>query len=226
MASKQIRSRVLAAVDSLRDEITQFTQQMVRIRSICSEDQKNITDFIAQKYISLGLKTSLIEDVKTKINVAGHMKGIGGGKSLGFYSHHDTMPIEEPLKWKHDPLGGEIEDGKIYGVGAADCKGGIACAVGMLEAFQKVGIRLRGDLTLVACMGEVTSEEVGMKSVVKAGHFNVAAGVQGDPTPSELGFDSITTHHYGLLVLEVVIHGKPGHALFFRVRPQFYPQTA
>jgi len=214
MNEKEARSKVLAAVDDLRDEIIRFTQQVVQIRSICSEDQKNVTDFIAEKFSSLGFETSLIEDVKTKINVAGHMKGTGGGKSLGYYSHHDTMPIEEPSKWKHDPLGAEIEDGKIYGVGSADCKAGIVCAVGMVHAFQKVGIRLKGDLTLVSCMGEVTSEEVGMKSVVNSGHFNVSAAVQGDPTPSERGVDSITTNHFGLLVLEVVIHGKPGHALF------------
>lgn len=214
MSEKEAYSKVLAAVDDLRDEIIQFTQQVVQIRSICSEDQKNVTDFVAEKFRSLGFETSLIEDVKTKINVAGHMKGTGGGKSLGYYSHHETMPIEEPSEWKHDPLGAEIEDGKIYGVGSSDCKAGIACAVGMVQAFQKVGIRLKGDLTLVSCMGEVTSEEVGMKSVVKSGHFNVTAAVQGDPTPSEQGVDSITTNHFGLLVLEVVIHGKPGHALF------------
>lgn len=214
MNEKEARSKVLAAVDDLRDEIIQFTQQVVQIRSICSEDQKNVTDFVAEKFRSLGFETSLIEDVKTKINVAGHMKGTGGGKSLGYYSHHETMPIEEPSEWKHDPLGAEIEDGKIYGVGSSDCKAGIACAVGMVQAFQKVGVQLKGDLTLVSCMGEVTSEEVGMKSVVKSGHFNVTAAVQGDPTPSEKGVDSITTNHFGLLVLEVVIHGKPGHALF------------
>ena len=214
MNEKEIRSKVLAAVDDLRDEIIRFTQQVVSIRSICSEDQKNVSDFVAEKFRSLGFDTSLIEEVKTKINVAGHMKGAGGGKSLGYYSHHDTMPIEEPSKWKHDPLAAEIEGDKIYGVGSADCKAGIACAVGMVQAFQKVGVRLKGDLTLVSCMGEVTSENVGMKSVVNAGHFNVSAAVQGDPTPSDQGVDSITTHHFGLLVLDVVIHGRPGHALF------------
>lgn len=214
MVKNDVRSKVLTAVDELRGEIIQCAQQITRIRSICSEDQKNVADFSAAKFRSLGFDTSLIEDVPTKINVAGHMKGTGGGKSLGYYSHHDTMPIEDPSAWIHDPLGGEIEDGKIYGVGSADCKGGIVASIGMVQALQRAGVRLKGDLTLVSCMGEVTSEEVGMKSVMKAGHFNVSAAVQGDPTPSEQGIDSITTHHYGLLVLNVVIHGKPGHALF------------
>ena len=214
MNEKEIRSKVLAAVDDLRDEIIQFTQQVVSIPSICSEDQKNVSNFVAEKFRGLGFETSLIEDVETKINIAGHVKGAGGGKSLGYYSHHDTMPIEELAKWKHDPWSGAIDGGKIHGVGSADCKAGIACAVGMVQALQKAGVRLKGDLTLVSCMGEVTSENVGMKSVVNAGHFNVSAAVQGDPTPSDQGVDSITTHHFGLLVLNVVIHGKPGHALF------------
>ena len=214
MNEKEIRSKVLAAVDDLRDEVIRFTQQVVQTRSIVNEEHEAVTNLVRNKYQSLGLETHLVEEVKTKVNVVGHLKGIGGEKSIGYYSHHDTMPIEEPSKWKHDPWSGAIEGGKIHGVGSADCKAGIACAVGMVQAFQKAGVRLKGDLTLVSCMGEVTSEGVGMKAVVNAGHFNVSAAVQGDPTPSELGVDSITTNHFGLLVLEVVIHGKPGHALF------------
>ena len=208
------RKKVLRAVDDLRREITQFAQQIVRIRSIVSEDQKEVAQFVASRFRDLGFKTSFVEEVKTKINVPGHLKGTGGGKSIGFYSHHDTMPIENIADWEYDPLGAEIVDGKIRGLGAADCKGGVACAVGMAMALQKAGVRLRGDLTLVSCLGEVTSENVGMKSVVRAGHFNVSAAVQGDPTPSDQGVDSITTHHMGLLVLNVVIHGVVGHALF------------
>ncbi len=208
------RKRVVEAIDSLRRDIVQFAQQIIRIRSICSEDQKNVTDFIASKYGELGFETSLIEEVKTKINVAGHLKGTGAEKSLGYYSHHDTMPIDNLADWEYDPWGAEIVGGRMIGLGGSDCKGGIAAAYGMAMAFRKLGIRLKGDLTLVACMGEVTSEEVGMKSVVRAGHFNVSAAVQGDPTPSDQGVDSMTTHHYGLLVLNVIIHGVVGHALF------------
>jgi len=209
-----MRRKVVEAIDSSRRDIVQFAQQIVRIRSICSEDQKNVTDFIASKFRELGFETSLIEEVKTKINVAGHWKGTGTEKSIGYYSHHDTMPIDNLANWEYDPFGGEIVDGKIAGIGSADCKGGIAAAVGMAMAFRKLGLRLKGGLTLVGCMGEVTSEEVGMKSVVRAGHFNVSAAVQGDPTPSDQGVDSMTTHHYGLLVLNVIIHGVVGHALF------------
>ncbi len=208
------RKKVLKAVDELRQEIVQFAQQVIRIRSVVSEDQKNVTDFVASKYRGLGFKTDFIEDAKTKINVAGHLEGTGGGKSLGFYAHHDTMPVDVLSDWEYDPWGAEIVDGKIRGLAAADAKGGVACAVGMAMALQKAGVRLRGDLTLVSGMGEVTSENVGMKSVIRAGHFNVSAAVQGDPTPSDQGVDSITTHHMGLLVLNVVIHGVVGHALF------------
>jgi succinyl-diaminopimelate desuccinylase len=208
------RRKVLAAIEDLRREIIQFAQQLIRIRSIVSEDQKDVTDFIAAKYRELGLETSLIEDVRTKINVAGHLRQAGSQKSLGYYSHHDTMPIENLSDWEYDPFGAEIVDGKIRGLGACDCKGGIACAVGMVMALRMAGIRLKGDLTLVSCMGETTSYEVGMKSVVRAGRFNVSAAVQGDPAASDLSVDSITTHHFGVIVLEIVIHGEGGHALF------------
>lgn len=211
---EETRKKVLEAVDDLRRDIVQFGQQVVRFPSIIHEDQRGVTNFIAGKYRELGFDTHILEEDKTKINVAGHMKGTGGGKSLGYYAHHDTMPIAMPEAWDYDPFGAEIVDGKIIGRAAADAKGGVIAAVGMAMALQKAGVKLRGDLTLISGMGEVTSENVGMKSVVKAGHFNVSAAVQGDPTPSEQGVDSITTHHMGLLVLNIIIHGEVGHALF------------
>jgi acetylornithine deacetylase/succinyl-diaminopimelate desuccinylase-like protein len=217
-----VRKEALKTLGGLRREIVQFAQQIIRIRSICSEDQKSVTDFIASKYRELGFDTSLVEDVKTKINVVSHMKGAGRKKSIGYYSHHDTMPVENFSDWEYDPWGAEIVDGRILGLGAADCKGGIAAAFGMALAFREVGIKLGGDLTLVSCMGEVTSEEVGMKSVVKAGHFNVTAAVQGDPTPSDQGIDSITTHHYGLLVLNVIYSRDRRARPVSRVRGQLH----
>ena len=215
MGNKEVRARVLAEVDKLQDEIIRFLGHIVQTPSVVNEDQGPVTRVIKAKYDSLGLKTDIVEAVKGKINVLGCWRGAGGDKSIGFYSHHDTMPVEEPSAWKHDPWGAEIdEDGIMWGEGIADCKQGIACAVGAIQALQNAGVRLKGDVVLLSNMGEVTSEEVGCKPVIQSGLFNVTGAVQGDPPGTHLGEAAVTTHHLGMMIFTVSIKGTPGHSLF------------
>jgi acetylornithine deacetylase len=89
-------------------------------------------------------------------NVVGVLKGKGAGKSLLFSGHMDTVPLgDEP--WDHDPFGGEVEDGKQYGLGIFDMKGGISAAIMAATCLRDLGLELEGDL-LIEC---VVDEEFG-----------------------------------------------------------------
>src|SRR5262245_53975983 len=52
-----------------------------------------------------------------------------GAPHLGFAGHTDVVPPGDESKWTHPPFGGDIVDGRLYGRGAVDMKGGLACAV-------------------------------------------------------------------------------------------------
>ena len=54
------------------------------------------------------------------------------------YAHMDVVPIDEP--WTHDPFGGELIDGKLYGRGTVDMKGSIACFLGAMKVLTEMGI--------------------------------------------------------------------------------------
>ena len=76
--------------------------------------------------------------------MAATLKGTGGGKSLLLMGHIDT--VKEGSGWTKDPFGGEIEEGRLYGRGAVDMKGGIAAMMMALRAISKSQIALKGDV--------------------------------------------------------------------------------
>lgn len=88
-------------------------------------------------------------------NLLGTLKGQSKGKSIMLSGHMDVVP--RGTKWTHDPFGGEIIDGKIYGRGACDMKGGITCMVMAAKAIAESGMKLKGDVKV----GTVVDEEAG-----------------------------------------------------------------
>lgn len=84
---------------------------------------------------------------ESRPNLVGVLKGQGAGRSLLFSGHMDTVPVEQGL-WDHDPFGGEIVDGKQYGVGSFDMKGGMLAAMLAVKCLQELGYATLGDLLI------------------------------------------------------------------------------
>ena len=137
-------------------------------------------------------------------NVYGLFRG-SGGRSLMFNGHMDTMPAGNASLWKHPPNGAVIEDGKLYGLGAADMKGGLIAAVMAVKLLKDAGIHLPGDVTITS----VADEEGG-------GNGSIAAAVQGlkadgvvvcEPTNGKL-----IAAHMGFVFFKVRVEGLATHS--------------
>jgi acetylornithine deacetylase len=87
-------------------------------------------------------------------NVVGKWKGSGGGRSLILNAHIDTVTVAPRQKWTHDPFGGEVIGGNIYGRGASDDKGGVVAGITAIRCLQALGIKLRGDVILESVVNE------------------------------------------------------------------------
>src|SRR6476620_5378274 len=86
-------------------------------------------------------------------NVIGIRRGTGGGRSLLFSGHIDTVPVgADP--WSKPPWGGTIEDGKLWGLGAYDMKGGLAASLLVVKALNDLGIQTAGDLLVESVVDE------------------------------------------------------------------------
>ena len=131
----------------------------------------------------------------------------GGGPTLVLNGHTDVVPAGDPDVWSHDPYEPVVEDGRLYGRGAADMKSGLAVA--MLAALElapeiRAG-ELAGSLVVHAAMGEETGEP-GTKALLEAG-FDGTYGVVLEPTACR-----VATAAKGLAWYDLSIPGEPVHA--------------
>jgi acetylornithine deacetylase len=133
------------------------------------------------------------------------MAGAGGGRSLLFNGHIDTVTVEPRHRWSSDPLAGAVRDGRVYGRGACDMKGGVAAMVFATEVLGGVGIRLRGDL-LVNTVTDEESTAAGTRASVLRGAAADGCIVT-EPTRLEAWLGT-----RGSLMPTVTLEGRAGHA--------------
>jgi len=137
-------------------------------------------------------------------NVMGIRQGQhkGNGKSLLLSSHIDTMPVG-PDEWRVNPFGGEIRDGKLWGLGAYDMKAGLAASMMTVKALNDLGIDLNGDLMIES----VVDEEYAGANGTLAARLKYNADLAIVPEPTNL---VLSPAHHGGLMLRVRFQGKSG----------------
>ena len=138
-------------------------------------------------------------------NVVGKKEGIGGGRSILFSGHMDTVPRgEDP--WSVGPFSGTVDGGKQYGLGIFDMKGGMAAAMMALRALEELEVRLQGDVTIET----VVDEEFGGANGTLASRLRgYGADVAIVPEPSNL---AICPQNQGGSMFRVSFEGKAGRS--------------
>ncbi len=91
---------------------------------------------------------------KNRPNVAGTLRGTGGGRSILLNGHLDVVSVESADSWKFGPWDAVISKDRVYGRGAVDMKGGIAAAMGAAKAVQAADLDMGGDLIIELVVGE------------------------------------------------------------------------
>ena len=132
----------------------------------------------------------------------------GEGRTIGLNAHGDVVPPGEG--WTHDPYGGEVVDGKLYGRAAAVSKCDFATFTFATRALEALGAPLRAGLTgaveLYFTYDEEFGGELGPGWLLQRGLIKpdllIAAGFS----------YQVVTGHNGCLQMEVTVHGKMGHA--------------
>lgn len=126
-------------------------------------------------------------------------------KVLGLSGHMDTVPVGE-VEWEHGPFSAKQVDGKMYGRGTCDMKGGLTALLYAMIELKNEGVKLNGDVKLLACAGEEAGA-VGAKRLYKEGQMkDVDALIIAEPTN-----DEICISEKGVLWLEITTFGKTAH---------------
>ncbi|NIX76108.1 succinyl-diaminopimelate desuccinylase [Microvirga terricola] len=140
-----------------------------------------------------------------------------GEPYLLFAGHTDVVPPGDINHWRHDPFSGMIEEGELFGRGAVDMKGGIACMMAAALAFIRSNPDFKGSIGFL-----ITGDEEGpaINGTVKLLEWAKARGerfdhcILGEPTnPNTLG-DMIKIGRRGSLTGKVVVDGKQGHVAY------------
>jgi acetylornithine deacetylase len=137
-------------------------------------------------------------------NVVGILKGKGGGKSLILNSHIDVVPEGDRKNWREDPFSGKIENGRLYGRGSSDMKGGTAAIMLAIEAIRASGIELRGDVIFQSVIEE-ESGGAGTLAAVLRGYTADGAII---PEPTNL---KIFPKQQGSMWFRITVQGKSAH---------------
>ncbi len=128
----------------------------------------------------------------------------GAGRTIGLNAHGDVVPPGEG--WTHDPYGGEVVDGKLYGRAAAVSKCDFATFTFATRALESLKTPLDGNVELYFTYDEEFGGELGPG-------WLLAQGIVKPDLLIAAGFSyQVVTGHNGCLQMEVTVHGRQGHA--------------
>ncbi|OJD17949.1 hypothetical protein AJ78_01980 [Emergomyces pasteurianus Ep9510] len=192
--------------DVASDDVIELTQTLVQIDSsnpdfgsIPGPGEISIAQYITAWLQHRDIECHWIEPTPGRPSIVGVARGSGGGKSLMFNGHMDTVTL---IGYNGDPLNAIISDGNLYGRGTADMKSGLAA--GMVAIANAKGMSLRGDVILAAVADE-ESESLGTEQLLQAGWLADAAIIA---EPTEM---ALINKHKGFALFQVDIHGLAAH---------------
>jgi succinyl-diaminopimelate desuccinylase len=187
-------------------ELVEYCRKMVRIKSVNPPgDEMAMAEYVANVLKSIGLEVKLLKHSSSRASVLAILRGSGQVPALLYSAHLDTVPLGAE-QWIHEPFAAETLDGKIWGRGSADMKGGLAALLVMAKIMANSGLSIKGDLIFAITAGEEI-DSLGAKSVAS---YPGLGPVQAIIVP-EPSYNDIYIAEKGALWLEISTYGKTAH---------------
>ncbi len=208
--------KLKAAIDARRDDLIALTQDLIRIPTLNPPGRhyRDICDYLAARLGARGFACELIRahgapgdsESYPRWNLVARHRGAQTGDCVHFNSHHDVVEVGHG--WTRDPFGGELADGRIYGRGACDMKGGLAASIIAAEAFIATHPDYAGSVEISATADEESGGYGGVAYLAEHGHY---AHVDHVIIPEPLHKDRICLGHRGVWWAEIETHGRIAH---------------
>jgi len=209
----------------------QLAQRLIRCRSVTPQEGGALTllesvlrpaGFTCHRLAMTEPGTPDVENLYARLG--------SGNPHLCFAGHTDVVPAGDETGWSRPPFAAEIADGVLYGRGAADMKGAIACFVAAaLDHVQASGGLRHGSISLLITGDEEGPGINGTAKVLEwmAAHGEMAdACLVGEPTSSKVVGDEIKIGRRGSVAAELTVHGKQGHAAYGHLADNPVPKLA
>ncbi|MBU2992047.1 acetylornithine deacetylase/succinyl-diaminopimelate desuccinylase family protein [Octadecabacter sp. 1_MG-2023] len=209
---------LLSRIAGKRDDLIALTQDMIRIPTLNppGENYRDICDYLDQRLTKSGFTTELVRahgtpgdsDKYPRWNIIARREGTRTGDCIHFNSHTDVVEVGNG--WTQDPFGGALIDGKIYGRGACDMKGGLAASIIAAEAFIEEFPDFSGAIEISGTADEESGGYGGVAYLAEKGYFSPSR-VQHVIIPEPLNKDRVCLGHRGGWWAEIETFGEIAH---------------
>jgi acetylornithine deacetylase len=226
MGLTEVEREVVEDVARRRDDLVELLRALIAFDTVThtpgspAREEAALQRFLGHRLAARGAEVRLAEPEPAL--VAGHpmvpegfsfagrpqlvarFPGAGGGRTLLLNGHIDVVDVEPRAAWSVDPFAAVVRDGAVWGRGACDMKGGVACMVVAAEVLADLGGRLAGDLVV----NTVTEEEsTGAGGLASARTLSADAAIVPEPTGGEVWIAC-----RGSLLSRITVEGRAGHA--------------
>jgi succinyl-diaminopimelate desuccinylase len=212
------QDRLLALIDSRRAELIELTCELIRFPTVNppGEAYRPCAEFIGRRLAARGFHVEYVHAVGTpgdearypRINVIARREGAGPGPTVHFNSHIDV--VQSGSGWTLDPFAGIVKDGRVYGRGACDMKGGLAASIIAVETLLDSQPSLPGALEVSGTVDEESGGFGGVHYLAQRGWFS-APRVDHVIIPEPLNVDRVCIGHRGVWWAEIETLGRMAH---------------
>jgi succinyl-diaminopimelate desuccinylase len=186
----------------------ELLRKLVQAETTAQKGELAAAEIISDQLARSGIDCRIDSWGHNRANLVAQITSSGQKEGLLFVCHLDVVAAGEE-GWSYPPFAGVESNGKIYGRGSVDMKGGIVAAVTAIQQVVNSGVKLEGDIIFVAAAGEET-DSCGARRFISnlEGDFPEIAGVV---VPEPTDFEVVTAHR-GILWLEVKTKGLAAHS--------------
>ena len=241
-------SELLQRIEDHRDEVAALTASLIAIPTVNppGDAYEPCARFIGDRLAAKGFTVEYLRaegavgdsDRYPRLNMVARIEGNGPGRCVHFNSHIDVVAPGEG--WTVDPFAGEVRDGRVYGRGACDMKGGLAASIVAVESILDLGIEFPGAIEISGTVDEETGGYAGVAWLAERGHFSPPR-VDHVIIPEPLYKDAVCLGHRGVWWSEVEVRGRIAHgsmpflgvsairgmgALLAKIEDELYPRLA
>jgi len=218
MAGFKYTQALFARIEARRDDLVALTQALIQIPTINPPGDAYVpcAELIGARLAKRGFEVRYLRaegtpgdcDRYPRVNVIARREGSGPGPCVHFNSHIDV--VEPGAGWTRDPFVGVVEDGKVYGRGACDMKGGLAASIIAVEALIDSGLELPGALEISGTVDEESGGFGGVAWLAEQGYFS-SPRVDHVIIPEPLNVDRVCIGHRGVWWAEIETKGRIAH---------------
>ncbi|HMB76220.1 MAG TPA: acetylornithine deacetylase/succinyl-diaminopimelate desuccinylase family protein [Kiloniellaceae bacterium] len=210
--------RLYRRIEDKRDDAVALTQAMVRIPTVNppGDAYQACAELLGRRLAARGFEIDYLRaegtpgdsDRYPRVNLVARREGRSAGPCVHFNGHIDV--VEPGHGWSFDPFDAEVRDGKIYGRGTCDMKGGLAAAIVAVEALLEEHPDLPGAIEISGTADEESGGFGGVAFLAKKGFFSKPR-VDHVVIPEPLNVDRVCLGHRGVWWAEVETKGRIAH---------------